>query len=146
MAKHVMSRFINGSNLFKEYFHEATGNLICALISAIFLSFSLVIFLFSSTMPSDEYDVEATELLETYGALSLHAYWFWFWTFTCRFFDEVHYYWYLLLVYYVKKVLQRWLSQEKLELGNRVCCIISPITHVRPMCDSQSLILFTTPT
>lgn len=38
----------------------------------------------------------------------------------------------------VKKVLQRWLIQEKLEPENRVCCIISPTTHVRPMCDSQT--------
>ena len=41
-----------------------------ALISAIFLSFSLVLFLFSSTMPSEEYDAQATQLLETYGAIS----------------------------------------------------------------------------
>ena len=57
--------------LCSDYLHEATRNLNCALISAIFLFFSLVIFLFSSTMPSNEYDAEATELLETYGAISL---------------------------------------------------------------------------
>ena len=34
----------------------------------------------------------------------------------------------------IKKLLaQRWLSQEKLEPGNRVCCITSPTTHVRPV-------------
>ena len=70
----MISHFVKGGSLFKEYFHEATGILNCALISAIFLSFSLVIFLFSSNMPSNEYDAEATELLETYGAISLHAY------------------------------------------------------------------------